>query len=793
MTRNLVLAAAIAVVWVVPADARVTKIVIDQRVAPAFCAVPPNSPPETPPVCPTHGDVGPYETLTGRAFGELDPHDSQNEEITDLKKAKRNKHGKVEYVATFHIVKPINMNNSSGLMWHDVPNRGGRINITPDLRTQGDIGLSSAWQGDNAGATAWPPAADISNPNPLAVIRANEWVAVPVITGVTGKIFGRIINRSGPNAAPLNVMGNPIPYFPVSTTDNNGAVLKVRTKEAINGTFVEERDAVPNSDWKFCGGGTFAAPVPVTTLPVQVCLKEPGFDPAKLYQLEYNVKDPYALGVGTAAFRDLGSFFRYGKASQGNPLAGEVKWAIIRGSSQSGNFTRHFIHLGMNQDESGRIVHEGAWPLIAGRRVANNSRWGQPDGVLELYQMGSEGPQWWTRYQDDVRDLPKRGILDRCKRTGTCPKIVETFGGAEVFALKMTTSWVGTDAKRDIPLPSNVRRYYLPSSTHGGGNRQDAGFNEAIPATGAGCPGNNWGTGTLRANPVPAAALVNRMRVALREWVMDGAPPPPSQWPTLAPLEDVVNEGGRRDDDDDDDDDGDRRKGHHSSHHSKWQPLLVKPTREAMGFPSGVPGIPSSIFLPENFIFPVFDYDWGRDYDHSEANGVPTNAPPPILQVIKMLVPRVDRDGNELGGVPTVLNDAPLGTYLGWNITSAGFHAGQVCNYVGGMVPFAKTRAQRLANGDPRLSLEERYGTHAGYVAAVKKAAENAACRGYLLVGPEEASDGTKPPQKSWKCRAVQTAPAGFPNDWKVLVDLAIASNVCNQPTDGGKCNPAVP
>jgi hypothetical protein len=47
------------------------------------------------------------------------------------------------------------------------------------------------------------------------------------------------------------------------------------------------------------------------------------------------------------------------------------------------------------------------------------------------------------------------------------------------------------------------------------------------------------------------------------------------------------------------------------------------------------------------------------------------------------------------------------------------------------------------------------------------------------------------PPQKSWHCRGVQTAPAGFPNDWKVLVDQAIASNVCNQPTDGGKCNPA--
>ena len=46
------------------------------------------------------------------------------------------------------------------------------------------------------------------------------------------------------------------------------------------------------------------------------------------------------------------------------------------------------------------MVHDGAWPNIAGRRVAANVRWGQPDGVLELYQMGSEGPQWWTDYPD---------------------------------------------------------------------------------------------------------------------------------------------------------------------------------------------------------------------------------------------------------------------------------------------------------------------------------------------------------------------------------------------------------
>jgi len=129
--------------------------------------------------------------------------------------------------------------------------------------------------------------------------------------------------------------------------------------------------------------------------------------------------------------------------------------------------------------------------------------------------------------------------------------------------------------------------------------------------------------------------------------------------------------------------------------------------------------------------------------------------------VIKMLVPKVDADGNEIGGVPVVLRDAPLGTYLGWNITAGNspspqgsspsplvgegrdggrstentrpFHANKACTYTGGMLPFAKTKAERLANNDPRPSLEERYGDHAGYVAAVKKAAANAVAEKFLL------------------------------------------------------------
>ena len=133
---------------------------------------------------------------------------------------------------------------------------------------------------------------------------------------------------------------------------------------------------------------------------------------------------------------------------------------------------------------------------------------------------------------------------------------------------------------------------------------------------------------------------------------------------------------------------------------------------------------------------PVLDYDWGPDFNYTDASGVPSNAPPPIKQVIRMLAPRVDGDGNEVGGVPVALLGAPLGTYLGWNVTAGGakpFHEGQICNYVGGMIPFAKTRAERGALGDPRPSLEERYVDHDGYVRALQRAAEKAMGAGFLL------------------------------------------------------------
>jgi hypothetical protein len=96
-------------------------------------------------------------------------------------------------------------------------------------------------------------------------------------------------------------------------------------------------------------------------------------------------------------------------------------------------------------------------------------------------------------------------------------------------------------------------------------------------------------------------------------------------------------------------------------------------------------------------------------------------------------VPKVDADGNDAGGVPSVLRQIPLGTYLGWNVKASGFDKGKICTLSGGYVPFAKTKAERVAAGDPRPSLEERYGSHKAYVDAVKAAAEKAVAERFLL------------------------------------------------------------
>lgn len=646
MRKRLAFAAsALALLTPGVGEAKLTRFVVEQRLA-----------------VPGHPD---WVILRGHYEGELDPSDAHNRGITDIRQAQRLPDGKVGYSATFAIAMPRDPARASGVLVYDVPNRGfGDVAADP----QGHFRVVSGWQGDIA------PAAGVQT---LRVPIARNANGSPI----TGPVLQRFteIPAGAPDIAITGGIGRPTPRPAPVSLDTRKARL---FRQALDNAAPID---VAAADWAFADCRT--RPFPGTPDPGRLCVRN-GFLPAQAYTLVYQGRDPQVLGIGFAAVRDLNGFLRYGMrddAGTPNPLAGSVRWSVITGTSQSGNFVRSLISLGFNQSEDGRVVFDGANPNIAARQVPLNIRFGVPGGAANLFEPGSEGALWWSRYDDKRRGRGASSLLDRCRASHTCPKIIETFGSAEFWGLRMSPNLVGTDARRDIPLPDHVRRYYFPSVTHGGS--AIGGFapnGEAAP------PGANFCT--LPGNPNPSSDTRRALLQGLIGWVRDGTPPPPSRYPTIAA--------------------GD----------------LVRPDATAMGWPV-IPGAPT----PNGKLNDFLDYDFGKAFAYTDLSGALARQPPRIRQVIPSIVPRVDGDGNEMAGIPSVQLLVPLGTYTGWNVRARGYGAGGGCGFMGGFIPFARTRAERIARGDPRPSLEERYHDHAGFVARVRAVAENQVLQGWLL------------------------------------------------------------
>ena len=102
------------------------------------------------------------------------------------------------------------------------------------------------------------------------------------------------------------------------------------------------------------------------------------------------------------------------------------------------------------------------------------------------------------------------------------------------------------------------------------------------------------------------------------------------------------------------------------------------------------------------------------------------------------LVPQVDADGNEVAGIRLPPLAVPVATYTGWNLYAAPYPEGELCDREGSYIPFAATRTEREAHRDPRLSLAERYGSHAAYVQKVAEVAQALVAERLLL--PEDAT-----------------------------------------------------
>jgi len=697
--------------WAIEAQAHVASIVIDSPAAPAFAGA-------------AIGAAGPYVTLKGRVFGELDPHDPHNTIIQDIELAPKDSHGMVHYIATFQITMPADLSKASGLMFNEVANRGGNpIPTTAAAVVPGAIYLASGWQGDLLAhcATDYP-----CTPLDVPFTGTTQVIQVPVAKNkdgstITGPVYGHIANATG-STAQMVIFTTPVPYQPLSTDTTKTPFwsLASQTVTGVDGP----KTFIPSADWAWADCST--VPFPGTPDPTRICLRN-GFNSDLLYEMVFTAKNPLVLGVGYAATRDIISFFHHAGADDNgtaNPIADAVRKVITVGVSQSGSFIRSSIHLGFNQDEQDRQVVDGAWPQIDGRQLYLNVRFALPDVITTLYMMADEGPVWWAHYPDKARHLPAEGLLDRCTQTRTCPEVLETFGSLEFYDEKMSPDLIGFTAQEDIPLPSNVHRYYNPATTHGGGA---GGFNfVANPPPANGC--------VFPANPNPESDTNNALQDDFVELVMNGTRMPRSSYPTLR----------------------DR--------------LLVPATQRAEGFPD----IPNYPFQGNQINFAEL-FDFGPDIDYRNQTGIVTIQPPIIDRVLPTYAVKVDSDGNEFAGVRSTLLQAPLATYTGWNTFAAGVFKGQQCGLTASSFPFQETKAQRIAAADPRPSIEERYGTHQGYVCVVTNAANQAVKRRFLR--------STAATTLIAQAQAGNVLTGITPTD----EDEALAARLCSAPPKGGK------
>ena len=185
---------------------------------------------------PTAGNPGPFELIRGKVHGEIDPKDPHNTIIQDLDMAPRNALGKVEYVATFALAKPVDMSKAARVLLYQVVNRGnGQAVASPE----GYVSLVSGWQGDVIPTTN------------------NQSIVVPIArnrdgSAVTGPVVARFYDvPDGATTAPIRLasLGTAQPYLP-SDLEQPNARLTWHTRETYSGGQDAARP-VARHDWAF--------------------------------------------------------------------------------------------------------------------------------------------------------------------------------------------------------------------------------------------------------------------------------------------------------------------------------------------------------------------------------------------------------------------------------------------------------------------------------------------------------------------------------------------------------------
>jgi Alpha/beta hydrolase domain len=619
------------------------------------------------------GKTGPYERFVGRVHFALDPEESANQGVVDLQYAPRNSRGLVEYSGDLDILKPMDLSRGNHRLLYDVNNRGNRT----ALRAFNDA----------------PRVAD-----PLSLEHAgNGFLMREGYTIVCSGWQGDLMSGNGLLVADLaeacqegkplqgiirqefisdqeNVLCVPLSGANVirsyEVIDPGSATLTRRERET------ELRQIVPSHEW------TFAEVIP-DSVPGSVKVIESnqhlyvrnGFRPGWIYELIYRSQGSRVMGLGIVGIRDLLSFLRYedeDDASEPNPLRGAVDKVYGYGQSLTARVIRQFIYDGLNEDPLGRRVFDAVYVHVSGAgRLFANSRFAQ----VGRYPRQHEEHQWPSERYPFAYSVAPDSFTEKLdsvlKRPRSDPLVMHTHTSTEYWQRHASLGHTDPCSGKDLHVPENVRMYTVASAQHAGSTLAEANLGQQEP-------------NLMANNPFQRAALV-----LMDRWATAGISPPPSRLPlrsdgTLVPAEDVLGRFPRI-------------------------PGVKLPTA------------PSRLPL----------YDYGPEFDR----GITTEHPPKTIpgKEYTLFVPQVDRDGNEIAGLRSPEIQAPVATHTGWNVRKLGFAEGQLYSLMGSFIPFARTKADRNGNRDPRLSIEERYGSHEEYIRAVATAARTLFEEGFLL------------------------------------------------------------
>ncbi len=620
------------------AEARITKVQVTTLESPTFGG---------------HAwpDVGQYEKLVGKAFGEVDPLDPKNALIVDIQLAPRNARGNVEYSFDFYILKPIDLSKGADRVMYEPPNRGGKtwasLGRFPGGNDPGSVtdpavlanaflmprGYTMVWSG-------WDKSAGTSTAN------FNITITLPIAknpdgSSITGPAYEYIVT----SGASFTLS------YPAATLDKTKATLTHRVH--LN----DVPDVIPATGWNYNASGT------------AISLASGNFVNNDIYEFSYTAKDPSVNGLGFAAVRDWNAWLKYeakDDAGTPNPLNGHVKRIYTEISSQPGRLLNDFRHLGFNQAENGKKVFDGHMQWIAaGDGINMNYRFSQP-GRTERNRQDHLYVEGVFPFANVMTHDPITGKTDsryaRCEKTGTCPKGVEIYSANEYWVKPASLLHTNPQGTHDLPDSPFTRNYFISSHQHGTGN------------------GASKGNCQQFLNPLNSAPVQRALFIALDAWATHHREPPDSRVPTLR--------------------------------HGTMVPPLPQ---SRVGFPN-IPGVTYTGLQTTRYLL-----DYGPHYYET---GIATINPPLITPpyqnnphngpIYPSYVPTTDRDGNDIAGVRLVDVTVPLATYTGWALR-AGPQANDGCEGSGQMIPFPKTKADRLAAGDPRRSVEERYPTFQHY------------------------------------------------------------------------------